>query len=96
MLAPCIPEFKYTFGRPRPMPRKILNTILYVLITGCRWCDVPVGAQWGKRSTSHQYLGIWSRDGVFKRLRRNILEIAELHEMINWERGSVDGPFSPR
>ncbi|MCP5508284.1 MAG: hypothetical protein H7A37_08320 [Chlamydiales bacterium] len=32
-------------GRPNPDLRKVLNTILYVEITGCRWCGVSVGQQ---------------------------------------------------
>ena len=28
-------------GMPHVPFRAVLNTLLYVLITGCRWCDVP-------------------------------------------------------
>jgi transposase len=28
-------------GRPRADDRRCLNVILYVLITGCRWNDLP-------------------------------------------------------
>jgi transposase len=31
-------------GMPPPPFRKVGNTLLYVLITGCRWCDLPRGA----------------------------------------------------
>lgn len=96
ILSPCIPELKYTFGRPRPNSRYLMNTILYVLITGCRWCDVPIGAEWGKRSTAHEYLSKWSQDKTLWRLQQAMLEIAELVGMIDWTRGSVDGSFSPR
>lgn len=96
MISPFVPELKYTFGRPRPKPRYILNTILYVLITGCRWCDVPVGPQWAKRSTAHEYLKKWHEDGSFDRLRRAMLEIAEFVGAIDWSGGAVDGSFSPR
>jgi transposase len=27
----------------------VLNTIFYLLITGCRWCDVPIGKKWAKK-----------------------------------------------
>lgn len=83
-------------GRPRSSPKAVLNTILYVLITGCRWCDVPRGEQWGKRSTAHDQLRRWQEDGTLKRLKYLLLELAELVGAINWERGSVDGAFSPR
>ena len=35
--------------------RRICNTILWILITGSRWCDVPVGAQWGSRAGAHRW-----------------------------------------
>lgn len=95
MIDPLIPEEPYVFGRPHPNRRKLLNTILYVLITGCRWCDVPIGTQWAKRSTAHKYLGIWQIEGKWHRLKCALLEIAELQSLIDWSRGSVDGSFSP-
>ncbi|MCP5470253.1 MAG: transposase [Chlamydiales bacterium] len=74
IFSPFIPDLEYKFGRPRPNRRSILNTIIYVLITGCRWCDVPIGKQWAKRSTAHKYLKIWSQDKTFDNLRRAMLE----------------------
>ena len=35
-------------GMPHAPFRKILHTLLHVLITGCRWCDVPCGPQWAR------------------------------------------------
>lgn len=95
ILMPLLPELPYKFGRPRPDRRKLLNTILYVLISGCRWCDVPIGPQWAKRSTAHEYLGKWQQEGVMHRLKRGMLEVTELGHCIEWKTGSVDGSFSP-
>ncbi|RME57441.1 transposase, partial [Candidatus Parcubacteria bacterium] len=43
MLEPLFPAPPAKRGRGMPpVPRRhALNTILYVGITGCRWCDVP-------------------------------------------------------
>ena len=30
-------------GMPHTPFRKVVNTLLYLLITGCRWCDTPRG-----------------------------------------------------
>jgi transposase len=95
VLSQVVRPIPYKFGRGRPDVKKLLNTILYVLITGCRWCDVPVGSQWGKRSTAHKYLGIWSEEGTLDKLRRTLLELAELSSLIDWSKGSIDGSFSP-
>jgi hypothetical protein len=39
-IAPLLPPRAKT-GRPRVDDRKVLNGILYVRVTGCRWCDRP-------------------------------------------------------
>ena len=46
---------KRSRGMPHVPFRKILNTFLYVLITGCRWCDVPCGPQWASKSATHRW-----------------------------------------
>lgn len=82
-------------GRPLSSTRTILNTILYVLITGCRWCDIPVGENWGRRSTAHERLGMWSKNGTLEKILRAVQRRANELGAIDWERGSVDGSFSP-
>ncbi len=49
-------------------PRKILNTLIWMLTTGARWCDVPVGEQWASRSCAHKYLGRWKENKVLERV----------------------------
>jgi hypothetical protein len=41
-------------GRPRADDRMVLNGILYVLTTGCRWCDMP--AEYGSYKTAWRRL----------------------------------------
>ena len=45
IIKPLLPLPKKRVGRLNPDLRKVLNTILYVEITGCRWSNVPVGQQ---------------------------------------------------
>ena len=90
-----IPGKEHQVGRSLACGRAILNTILYVLFTGCRWCDVPIKDGFGKRSTAHERLGAWSKNGVLEKIKHRFLELAQLNGAINWERGSVDGSFSP-
>ena len=82
-------------GMPHAPFRKILNTLLYILITGCRWCDVPCGAQWASKSATHRWLQRWQADGTLAAMQARILGIAEERGMIHWEYGAVDGAFSP-
>ncbi len=86
------PERRWKGQPPAPF-RKVLNTIIYVLITGCRWCDIPVGFEWGKRSTSHRWLGIWLSDGTLEKIKSRLLGVAHLSGKIDWTNGSIDGSF---
>ena len=71
------------------------HTLLYILITGCRWCDVPTGEIWASKSSAHIWLKRWEEDGTLKYLQGRILGIAENQGLINWSYGAVDGSFSP-
>ena len=82
-------------GMPHAPFRKILNTLLYVLITGCRWCDVPRGPQWASKSATHRWLQRWHAEGTLAAMQARILGVAEERGMIRWEYGAVDGAFSP-
>ena len=42
-------------GMPHAPFRKLWNTLLYVLITGCRWCAVPRGPQWASKSATQRW-----------------------------------------
>ena len=53
-LLPKPPE-KRGHGMPHVPFLMVLNTQLYVLITGCRWCDIPPGEQWASKSSAHRW-----------------------------------------
>jgi transposase len=78
-------------GRPRADDRRCLNAILYVLITGCRWNDLP--KEYGHDSTAWRRLNRWARDGTLLRLWRHLLRDLEGIGEIDWERCAVDGSY---
>ena len=82
-------------GMPHTPFRKVVNTLLYVLITGCRWCDLPHGAQWASKSAAHRWLQRWQAEGTLMAMPARLLGIAEEHGMIQWPYGAVDRAFSP-
>src|ERR687885_410170 len=82
-------------GMPHAPFRKVLNTLLYILITGCRGCDVPRGRQWASKSATHRWLQRWQADGPLAAMQARILGVAEEKGMIRWEYGAVDGAFPP-
>jgi len=93
-LFPKKPE-KRGRGMPHASFRHVLNTLLYILITGCRWCDVPIGRIWASKSSSHRWLKRWQSDGTLENLQARILGIAQEQGLINWSYGAIDGSFSP-
>ena len=85
--------------RDRAMPhapfRHVLNSLLYILITGCRWCDLPRGKNWASKSSAHRWLKPWESDGTLENLQARILGIAEERGLIDWSYGKGCGSFSP-
>jgi transposase len=53
LIRPLLPP-RAKVGRPRADDRKVLNGILYVLTTGCRWMDTP--KRYGHYSTAWRRL----------------------------------------
>ena len=86
---------KRSRGMPHVPFRYVLNSLLYILITGCRWCDLPEGEIWASKSAAHRWLKRWQKDGTFEHLQSRILAIADNKGLINWNFGAVDGSFSP-
>jgi transposase len=86
---------KRSRGMPHAQFRYVLNSLLYILITGCRWCDLPRGKIWASKSAAHRWPKRWREDGTFEYLQARILAIADNKGLINWNFGAVDGSFSP-
>ena len=91
---PKAPE-KRERGMPHSSFRYVLKTLLYLLITGCRWCDVPKGEIWASKSTARRWIKRCHFDGTLKALQPRILGIGQKKGLINWSYGVVDGAFSP-
>lgn len=53
-------------GRPASDLRKIINGILYINKTGCRWRMLP--SEFGQWNTVHGYFNKWSKGGIWKKV----------------------------
>jgi transposase len=78
-------------GRPRADDRQTLNAILHVLVTGCRWNDLP--DDYGHYSTAWRRLRQWARDGTLLRLWRHLLGGLDAAGKLDWSRCAVDGSY---
>lgn len=68
LLLPLLPP-PATRGRPRSTSLlSVLNAILYVVVQGCKWRDLPrnFGVPW---STVYSYFRRWSYDGTWLRMQ---------------------------
>ena len=90
-----MPNKQRRVGRRDTPMRYILNSLLYMLITGCRWCDLPRGKQWASKSAAHRKMVNFQRDGTLDRIKARILGIADEQGLIGWDYGAIDGSFSP-
>ena len=61
-------------GRPRDEDRKIINGIIYVLTTGCRWDDMP--KKYGDDSTANKRLNRWQQKGIWKNILKSVINSA--------------------
>ena len=73
MMEPHIPKPDKT-GRPRNNDRTTINGILFVLISGCRWAEMP--KRYGFKSTANRRLQDWQQKGVWKKILKCIIKSA--------------------
>jgi transposase len=63
-----------TTGRPIIPFRKVLEGIVYVLRTGCKWKMLP--SEFGSGSTSHRrFQQRWIKPNIFKKIWVRLLKI---------------------
>ena len=84
------------FGRKDLSSKKVINTILWVLTTGARWIDAPIGPRWAPRSTAHEWLGKWQESGVLEQALNLLLDKAEALKLTGFIRVKIDGFFFTR
>jgi transposase len=70
-IAPLLPPRAKT-GRPRVDDRKVLNGILYVQVTGCRWCDMP--RQYGAYQTAWRRFRELQEKGIWHQILQALLD----------------------
>lgn len=75
-------------GRPRSNDRMILNGIIYVLICGCRWEEMP--KRYGDDSTANRRLNKWQQNGIWKNILSDAIKSAYKSGKLNLEKISID------
>jgi len=89
-IQPLLPPPART-GRPRADDRRTVEGILYVLITGCRWQDLP--REYGAPTTVWRRLKCWGEAGVWEHIWRAALTVLDQHGKRDWSIAFPDGSF---
>ncbi len=71
LIEPLIPV--YTWGRPRTLSmRRVVNAILYVLVTGCQWAMLP--KDYPNYNSVYYHFRRWSWEGVWEQINTVLRE----------------------
>ncbi|PTD94272.1 IS5 family transposase [archaeon SCG-AAA382B04] len=84
---PVLPSQPET-GRPRADDRRTINGILYVLITGCKWSDMP--EKYGSYVTAWRRLKRWQKKGVWQEIVERLQEEAYREGELGLDKAVVD------
>ena len=88
LLVPSIPAHAYT-GRSRADDRSTINGILYVLISGRRWMDMPPKYAFYK-TVWERHNKKWSTKGIWKNIMSSLVSRGYTSGLINIDDLSVD------
>ena len=80
-------------GRPRANDRRILNGILYVLLRGVRWEDVP--RSFASPGTCWRRYQEWASDGTWERVWLVHLSLLSEADKRLWAEAFLKGSFIP-
>ena len=80
-------------GRPRCNDRITINGILFVLISGCRWEELP--EKYGSKSTAHLRFQDFQQKGIWKKILSSIIKSAHKSDKTNLQKISVDSSSIP-
>lgn len=80
-------------GRPRHSNRDCLEGILFVLLTGCRWKDLP--RSFPSKSVCHARFKLWTETGVFRTAWMRLLELKSDLQQLDLDTLLGDATFIP-
>src|SRR5438132_608349 len=91
-IQPLLPPPAHT-GRPRADDRRTIEGMLCVLITSCRWQDLP--REYGAPATVWRRFTRWGESGVWERIWRTALSTLDQQGKLAWSLAFRDGSFAP-
>lgn len=92
VIKPLLPP-QPRMGRRREHDREVLNSLVYRLVTGSRYRDLPRTPEYAARTTTYHWLKQWTEAGVLDRLWQALLSVLAQEGKIDLSKGSLDGSF---
>jgi transposase len=80
-------------GRPRHEPRACIEGILWVLVTGARWKDMP--RRFPSYATCWRRFKAWTEAGLWQKAWSRLVRKLDRLGRVDWEQSLADGTFSP-
>ena len=87
-IKPMLPPQQPETGRPRENHRQIINGILWILRTGAPWRDLP--DRYGPWQTVYGRFNRWRKQGLWKRIFKQLQVDADAKGSLDWEIHFVD------
>jgi len=90
-LAKQLPEPNRHYGRPAIANQELLNGVLYVLKTGCRWQDIPASICCHAPASCWRRLNFWRRKRGLTLTWQIILKLLSHGDNLDLSLGNIDG-----
>lgn len=89
LIEPLIRRRRRRTGRPPADIYEVVNGMLYVLSTGCRWRDLPHDYGVSYITCYRQFIK-WIKDGTFKKMFEDLKHKANKKNLLHWRNAYLD------
>ena len=89
LIASLIRPRRQRAGRPPADLFEVINGLLYVLSTGCRWRDLPHDFQL-HYTTGYRYFIKWIKQGTLKKIFEELKYRADKKNLLHWRNAYLD------
>ena len=89
LIEPFVKRRRRKMGRPPADLYEVVNGMLYVLSTGCRWRDLPHDYGISYITCYRQFIK-WIKDGTFKKVFEELKHKANKKNLLHWRNAYLD------
>ncbi|MBI5734111.1 MAG: transposase [Candidatus Kerfeldbacteria bacterium] len=89
LIEPLVRRRRKKRGRPPAEMYEVVNGMLYVLSTGCRWRDLPHDYGVSYVTCYRQFIK-WVNDGTFRKIFEELKHKADKKNILHWRNAYLD------